>query len=171
MASSTISAFNEMMGQFLNELVQTFPEEPAMKKYRNTFELFKDTNPRKIMETFVTSIGPYSNQIMQKDETFFLNSQIDVISDLNIGKHWNNDLSLNTKNAIWQYLQTLYTLGSTINTIPASALGQIEQVAQQVADGMGGGDGVSMSNMMSGLTGLFSSLGGGGSPLGLPEPK
>ena len=32
-----MGAWNDMMGQFLTELVQTFPEEPAIKKYMTSF--------------------------------------------------------------------------------------------------------------------------------------
>jgi hypothetical protein len=31
---SSLDAFNDMMGQFLNELVLTFPEEKSIQKFR-----------------------------------------------------------------------------------------------------------------------------------------
>ena len=45
-------------------------------------------------------------------------------------------MSEGTKSATWQYLQTLYMLGTTINSIPADTLSQIESIAKGVADKM-----------------------------------
>ncbi len=45
-------------------------------------------------------------------------------------------MSANTQAATWQYLQTLYMLGTTINAIPADTLSQIENIAKGVADKM-----------------------------------
>jgi len=156
---ATINAFNDMMAQFLNELVLTFPQEPAMKKYRNSFDMFKDTNPKKIMEVFVNGITPYSQQVTQRDEKFFLDNKIEIISDLNITKYWNDDLSSSTKNAIWDYLNTLWAIGSTICSLPADSLDQIETIAKQMAEGLQNGDGDAMNNMMSGIQNIVKSMG------------
>ena len=42
---STITAFNEMMTQFMDELVDTFPEETELKKGRATIDIMKIANP------------------------------------------------------------------------------------------------------------------------------
>ena len=44
---------------------------------------------------------------------------------VNLEKHWGS-ASENTKNAIWQYIQTLYMLGTTISSIPEDTLSMIE---------------------------------------------
>ena len=79
-------------------------------------------------------------------------------------------MSVGTKNAIWQYLQTLNILGMTITTIPADMLSMVEGAAAKCAESMQGGGGDEKS-MMSGMSGLFSSmsglLGGGGGAGGL----
>jgi hypothetical protein len=93
--------------QFLDELTQTFPEQPALKKYKATFDILRKANPRKIMETFVESVKPFADRIMQKDETFFLNGNIDFLNGLDIKKWWTPELSQGTKDSIWQFLQYL----------------------------------------------------------------
>ena len=136
---ASISAFNDMMGQFLVELHETFPEEKGVKKFMNAFELLRRSNPRRCVDGFMGGIGPYAEKISSKDESFFLeeSEHIDFLKDLNIKKYWNSgDVSQNTKDAIWQYLQTLYMLGTTITSIPADTLSMIETIAKDCADKM-----------------------------------
>lgn len=157
MASTT--AFCDMMGQFLLELSKTFPEEKGIKKFMTSFDLIKGTNPRKVVEAYMAGVTPYADKISQKDESFFLESmqEIDYLKDLNIKDHWNDKLSVNTKNAIWQYLQTLYMLGVTITSIPQETLGAIEKLAEDAATKLGGEnmdqDALmqTMSNMLGGM--------------------
>ena len=155
---TSMGAWNDMMGQFLTELVQTFPEEPAIKKYMTSFELIRKTNPRLAIEGFMKAIKDCQEKIMQKDESFFLSTsnQNEFLRELNIAKHWNDSLSAATKDAIWQYLQTLSILGTTLIALPADALSQIESVAESMAKNIQDGDGINEGA----LTGLFSSLAG-----------
>lgn len=157
---TSMSAWNDMMDQFLTELTKTFPEEPAIKKYKTSFELIRKANPRKVIEGFMESVRNFNDKIMSKDESFFLESadSIEFIKDLNIKNHWNDSLSTNTKDAIWQYLQTLTILGTTLTALPASALSQIESVAESMANNIQGGQDGGFDP--SALTGLFSSLAG-----------
>ena len=136
---TSVTAFNDMMDQFLSELVLTFPEEPAIKKQHTSFELLRKTNPRKCVETFMEDAAQYSQRIMAKDESLLLNGEIESLSKYNIQKHW-PACSENTKNVIWQYVTTLYMLGTTITALPADTLSMIEDVAQKAAGQMQGGD-------------------------------
>lgn len=130
--STTIEAFNEMMQQFIDELVLTFPEEKTFKKYQSTFTVVRKTNPKVPLKEFYDSVKQYSDKIMKKDETFFIDDaqNIDFINDLNIQKVWNDSLSANTKNAIWQYMQTLYILATTISALNQETLSAIEDIAK-----------------------------------------
>ena len=152
---TSVSAWNEMMEQFLSEMEKTFPEEKAVKKYKNSFELLKKSNPRKCVDAYMSGVSKYQEKIMSKDESFFVDNTDSLIAEMNIKKHWTSDLSEKTKDAIWQYLQTLFILGTTITMIPPDALGMIEEVAQKCAGS------IQESGQMDekALTGLFSSLG------------
>jgi len=162
---ASTGAFITMMEQFLNELVKTFPEEKCLKKYSVGFDLIKGANPRKVVTMYMDEVGPYQDKIMAKDESFFLTTELDFLSGLNVKKWWTPDLSVGTKDAVWQYLQTLTILGMTITSIPADTLKQIETIAEQaagsMADAKGGGGGGGFD--MSALTGLLGGLGGLGS--------
>ena len=158
---TSVSAFNEMMDQFLSELKQTFPEEKSIKKYYTGFDILRKANPRKCIVEFMEQVSPYANHIMQKDDSFFLTPGAKVpkiIEDLGVRRLWTPELSQTTKDAIWQYLQTLYMLGTTITSIPAETLTMIERVAKQCAETMQGGEGIDEKALMSSMSGLFGNL-------------
>jgi hypothetical protein len=140
---ASVTAFNDMLSQFLVELHKTFPEEKGIKKMTTSFELIKQTNPRLIVDGFMTGVTPDADKISGKDESFLLEEieTIDFLKDLNIKSYWSR-MSESTKGATWQYLQTLYMLGTTINSIPADTLSMIEGIAKECADKMqtDGGD-------------------------------
>jgi hypothetical protein len=153
---TSVGTFNDMLTQFINELIQTFPEEKAFKKYQTSLDIMRKANPRKCVDTFMKTAGKYSNQIMAKDDSFF--SDFD---ELPINKYWNDELSDGTKSAIWQYLQTLNILGMTISNIPAEMLSMVEGAAAKCAESMQNGEGgMDEKSLMSGMSSLFSSMTG-----------
>ena len=139
---ASVSAFNDMMSQFLVELHKTFPDEKGIKKMLTSFDMLKSTNPRLVVNGFMDGVTPYAGKISAKDETFLLEEveNIEFLRDLDIKKYWGN-MSTNTKAATWQYLQTLYMLGTTITSLPDDTLSQIEKIAKGVASQMQDGDG------------------------------
>ena len=155
---ASVTAFNDMMGQFLVELHKTFPEEKGIKKMMTSFDLLKTTNPRLVVDGFMTGVSPYADKISAKDETFLLKEieTIDFLKDLDIKSYWVR-MSANTKSATWQYLQTLYMLGTTIVSIPDDTLKMIEGIAKDCADKMQSGDGQidqdALMKMMGGMLG------------------
>lgn len=139
---ASVTAFNDMMAQFLVELHKTFPDEKGIKKMMTSFDLLKSTNPRLVVDGFMKGVGPFSGKISVKDESFLLDDMntIEFLKDLDVAKNWAK-MSEGTKTAIWQYIQTLYMLGTTITSIPADTLSMIEGIAKDCADKMQGGDG------------------------------
>lgn len=134
---TTVNAFNEMMDQFLTELNLTFPSNKSVIKVQSAFELVKRTNPSHVLENFMKAVKPYSKKIMSKDESFVLKDShnIEFLNDLDIISMW-NEASDTTKSAIWQYLQTLVVLGTTIQSLPKDTLSMIEDMAKKCAEQM-----------------------------------
>ena len=155
---STVTAFNEMMTQFIDELVSTFPEERDLKKGKATFDIMKTANPRAVVDFFMSATQPHQSKIMAKDESLFT-EKVDFLGGIDIQKLWTDDLSAGTKGAIWQYLQTLNILGTTVNAIPKETLTAIEGIAEQMTKG--GADpsaalgGIDMSALQSIMGGMF----------------
>lgn len=137
---TSLAAFCDMMEQFLTELIEVFPNEKAFKKAKTATQLLRKTNPRVVMNSYMDCISPYATKLMAKDDTIFTEDagKIEFLNDLNIASHWTNpETTDGTKAAIWQYLQTLYILGTTIGMLPQETLSMIENVAQQCVSQMG----------------------------------
>jgi hypothetical protein len=155
---ASVTAFNDMMGQFLVELHKTFPEEKGIKKMMTSFDLLKSTNPRLVVDAYMKGVTPYADKISSKDESFLLDEieTIDFLKDLNIKTYWER-MTANTRGATWQYLQTLYMLGTTITSIPDDTLKMIENIAKECAEKMQNGDGDlnqdALMKMMSSMLG------------------
>ena len=134
---ANVTAFIQVLEQFLDELTSTFPEQTSLKKYRSTFDLLRKANPRKIMESFVASATPYVDHILKMDESFFLNSDIEFLKALDVQKWWTSDLSAATKQSIWQYLQYLVVTSGIggmppMPTMPDGVQDQIQQLAESI---------------------------------------
>lgn len=156
---ASVGAFNDMMGQFLTELHKA-TDDKSIKKFIVSFELLKQTNPRKCVDGFMKGIQPYADKMSQRDESFFQDIQnIEFLKDLNIAEYWNDKLSENTKNAIWQYLQTLYMLGTTISAIPQETLSMIENIAKDCAEKIENGDeNINQEAMMKTLSNMLGGM-------------
>jgi hypothetical protein len=170
---TTVKAFNEMMGQFLGELAQTFPEEPTVK------EMLEAERTRETFDMFMKEVSPFSTALMQKDDAFFAPENL-FSKRLNLDAIWkSDDATENTKQAIWQYLQTMFILGNTINMFPPETLSMIESAAEACAKNMKtqGTDGViDEQALMSGMNNMLAQMMGGGGLQSLmaqqqPKPK
>ena len=153
---ASVSAFNEMMANFIGELRKAFPEEKGIKKFETSFDLLRKSNPRKIVETYMAGIGPYAERVSQHDATL-LDEDIGFLKEMNMKANWES-ASQATRGAIFQYLQTLYMIGLTITTIPAETLSAIESLAQDCASKMeaeGGADGINPDALMKMLGGMM----------------
>jgi len=69
---TSVTAFNDMMGQFLVELHKTFPEEKGLKKCLSAFDLMKASNPRLVVDGFMNGVTPYADKISSKTNHFSL---------------------------------------------------------------------------------------------------
>lgn len=138
--STSIGAFIDMMEQFLTELIDVFPGEQAFKDAYSATLLMRKTNPRLVMSTFMECITPHAGKLMSKDETMFTQDAVNIefLHALNIAEHWSaENTSDQTKAAIWQYLQTLYMLGTTISMLPQDTLNAVESIARQMLQSNG----------------------------------
>ena len=159
---SSVTAFNDMMGQFLAELHKTFPEEKGIKKCMSGFEIMRTSNPRLVIDGFMASVTPFAEKISAKDDTFFLNEakNLEFLKDVKLEEKWAS-VSQQTKDAIWQYIQTLYMLGTTISSIPEDTLSMIEKVAKECADKLengGGIDGLDEGALMKTMQGMLGGM-------------
>jgi hypothetical protein len=157
-SESTIGSFIMMMEQFIDELVITFPKETKIKVYKNSFDMLKKTNPRKVLNVFLENVGPYSQQIMNKDESVMLDDSVPLNRELNLKSIWESpETTPNTKEAIWAHLNTLLMFGTTIGNIPSGLLKGIEQLASQYSGEMAGSS-IDPSMLLSGMQSMMKNL-------------
>lgn len=79
--NNIINEFKNKVVSFLDELIEQFPEESDFIIARI---FLKDQIPTEtIILTFIKNIMPYKEQIKDRDEMFFLNSDIALFGEVN----------------------------------------------------------------------------------------
>lgn len=126
--TTILTAFNNLLMQFNDELITLFPEDTEFKMTKNALSLLKSANPRKLATLVTFHLNRYADKISEKDETFFLENDYSEINDISevkdsnkfssiidkLKKYW-LELSDENKAAIWKYLDTLLALSKKIN--------------------------------------------------------
>ena len=173
-----MQAFNTMLKNFLEELADVFPEEAQIRVFLDGFDAFVAINARAPMDLLVGSLTPHSGLVMAKDPALF--DQL-KFGGIDFKKLWAADISDNTREAIWQYINLLFVLGTTVRSMPPQMLQGIESMAEscaaQLESGqldlsalgglLGGGGGGGLADLLGGgggLAELAASLGGGAAP-------
>ena len=124
--TSYVKIFNQVMDEFFRELMEIFPEENKIKVNYNLFQTMCKTNVRKACNDFMIGSIPYLEKISMRDESFFLsNDKPELLSSMNIEKLWTPELSQNTKNAIWRYIKSFFSVGVKVVEMPQETLGLI----------------------------------------------
>ena len=155
---ATLEAFNTLMRNFIVELNETFPEFKELALFASGYDAFVALSPSKPLETFIETMGPHANLIMGRDVSLFEQEGLSLGGVVDLKEMWHSpDLSDSTRDAIWQYLTTLYVLGSTINSMPPEVLETMESVAKNCADKVENGS-MSMADIMPVLMNSMSSI-------------
>lgn len=117
---SDITKFNHNLSLLIVQLSKIYPEDKDLKLWSEKFEWSKKFNAKIVCELFVDLMGNYVDQIMTRNETFFLN-EIDYSQQVENPEYkylinklinvWSSDIDEKLKNNIWLYFQTLLTYG------------------------------------------------------------
>lgn len=164
---TTLAAFNNMLKAFLEELADVFPEQQDVATFLAGFDTFVALSPRKPMDTLMAALTPHAQLLMTKDAALFASLQF---PGLDFNAMWSSEgVTDNTREAIWQYLHSLFLLGTTMQQLPPELLQSIESVAHECAEKMQGQDVDfgTMANALMGMSGpglanMLPGLGGGG---------
>lgn len=115
---SYLSAFNQQLINFIEELNNLFPKDKEIQLALNTVYILKKTNPKKIIEFFKEYFMPYEEKIKKMDVSFFMqknydNELSDYVKSLNVitnlKKYW-DIMSPKSKKNIWIYMNVLVKL-------------------------------------------------------------
>ena len=132
--TTLLSAFNNYLEEFVNELIKILPEENDFKVFKNAIFALRKVNPRQIHTIYKSYIENYRDKILIKDEQFFIKTDYSEIIDTideeqttvskadisqiidRIKGYWTT-LSENNKDSIWQYMLLLLKLSDKISGI------------------------------------------------------
>lgn len=156
---STVQAFNTMLKNFLEELADVFPEETQIRVFLDSFDALAALNPRGPLDMFVEALQPHAQLAMAKDAALF--DRLAFPGGIDFARLWKTDISDNTREAIWQYINLLLMLGTTVHSMPPQMLESIESVAKSCADQMQDGE-LDFTKLGGMLMGSLGALGGSG---------
>lgn len=129
MAVSYVKIFNQIVDEFFRELIEIFPEEQKIKVQYNLFQTVTMTNIKKVCNDFMIGSIPYLEKICLKDENFFKgDDRPSFLNAMGFENIWKDDLSENTKDAIWRYIKSFFTIGIKVVQMPQETLPLIEYI-------------------------------------------
>ena len=96
---------NKLFKSFIDDIINVFPEYKGrlLSYYKEVVETKKNDHP-KIIE-FLKNMDEISEQVINKDVTLFEEDPI-ILQNVSFKLIWNSDISDQTRNSIWKYLQT-----------------------------------------------------------------
>lgn len=161
----TTEAFNNMLLEFLNDLCRVFPDRTHLKKYQTLLKTGMTVTPDLIVYKFMEEVRPYSEKITNRDPTFFSEAKGEFTDSLKIQELWESDISDNTRECVWKYLNTLVVIGTIITSMDKDMLSGIENMASKMMDNPNAMD---LSKMVGSLGSILGSGGLDSLPLGKP---
>ena len=120
--TSYLSLFVSQLSSLGKELNDMYPDDMDIKMAKNSIETLKILNPKKLYEVFSSIVIPFKDQIINRDEGFFLNINVkggdmgdgySITTVMNLKKYWSG-MSDTTKDCMWQYFGVLVKLSDKI---------------------------------------------------------
>ena len=118
--------FNYKLADFVNYMIDLFPNEEGFQSFKNSCETIVNIDYRLPMQSFKLFVSePYGDRIKERNEEFFLNNNsyednacidpsyygnvVNIID--NIKTYW-REIPSNIKEEIWGYLQLFNRLSN-----------------------------------------------------------
>lgn len=139
--TTVIEEFNKTMEEFINKMILQFPQETKLKTYYSAYKVTKIYDKTMPIKIFMGGCLQFTEQIKSRDTEFFAKRKafVDKIQkassfsdDIGLVNYWEN-LSDNSKNAIWDYVQTLFVMGEMYVNKDTSIIQKINSVYNKVS--------------------------------------
>lgn len=136
-----VDEFNKTLDEFINKMIIQFPEEPKLKTYYSAYKVTKMYDKTMPIKIFMGGCLQFSTQIKSRDTEFFakrkgfvnkLQQASSFSDDIGLVNYWDN-LSNNSKKAIWDYIQTLYVMGEMFINKDTTIIQNINNVYNKVS--------------------------------------
>jgi len=141
MSKTSYSSFNDLLSEFINALSQTFEEYTELSDASNNLSalLAIDRSIEMPMDKFYEVFSEHSMAIMQKQDSLFDVCRVPYADGFDIAKEY-KESDPETKKAIWDYLQQLFAMATTVKMLPAGMMTQIEDVANSCMESVTNGE-------------------------------
>lgn len=119
-----LKKFNKTFNEFIDDIILIFPNDSELRMYKKLISTALTFNSRLIINIFIDSVVlKYGTQLLEKDESFFLNNDYSDLIDSSqteynaliqkIKEYWviMND---ENKDIIWKYFRVLILLSKKI---------------------------------------------------------
>lgn len=124
MASKVVlmTALFDQLNSLVTELSEMYPEDPDFSMFATSLRLAKSANPNIVVKYIFESTSEYEEQIMTKNENFFLehtfeqhkeNIDMDVFSKM---KQYFATMSAESKESVWKYCQNILRLAKACHS-------------------------------------------------------
>jgi hypothetical protein len=114
-----LDEFNNTLDEFMTKLINQFPDEKKLLKYYQVFKFTKVYDKSLPIKIFMSTSLSSKEYIKNRDDEYFLNNKplqkravelSSFSSETGLQEQWKT-LSYASKNAIWDYIQTLFVMG------------------------------------------------------------
>jgi hypothetical protein len=121
-----IKIFNDILDQFFDYLEKNFPLfRSDVMLNRSTVQFIRNSNPRLVVEQFMTYVSPYKEHIFQCNEDFFINfennlpksdlSKDNILFGMKMKNMWMSPETTDKQKAfIWLYFKKLLQAGDRV---------------------------------------------------------
>lgn len=120
---STLTAFNNQLVAFFEEISDTYPEDKDIKTACDALKLLKKANPKLIHLTFMDTVHKeFKDPILRRDEDYLVKRAHEILhseySDMAYAfwifdKHWKEMTEANKKH-VWDYCKVLIILAERV---------------------------------------------------------
>ena len=131
-----LDEFNKTLDEFINKMILQFPQETKLKTYYSAFKVTKMYDKTMPIKIYMGGCLQFADQIKNRDTEFFAKRKAFVnkiaqassfTDDTGLVNYWEN-LSDNSKTAIWDYIQTLFIMGEMYINKDSSIVKKINSV-------------------------------------------
>jgi len=122
-----VKMFCKLFDEFLTDVAKIYPGDMSLKLLHNACNMIVAVDSQAFVLEVMSYIGPYSEEILNRNENFFKNeinklrkdetvdyifSEMKKVHDIWVNK----ETSDNTKECIWKYFTLFVKLGNSIVT-------------------------------------------------------
>ena len=119
---TTLTRFNNTVDCLIDSLIERYSHHEYFAKelriIKEKFTILRKTNPAKVVEGVLVKVYPYKKQIMEDDDSFFLQKKYEddtknegnLVKVLKIKELWDTDMDENTKKTLFNYFKVFIVL-------------------------------------------------------------